>query len=86
MLKAAAIPQQGDLWPYAESTFSLWKECGRRIQAQPNKIFSRMVIGSSTVDLLWILPAKQKAQTKGAVLGILDNQVILIADIFRGGL
>ena len=35
--------------------------------------FSRMVMGFSAVDLLWTLPAKQKAQTKGAVLGILDK-------------
>ena len=36
------------------------------------KRFSRMVIDSSTVDLLCTLQAKQKAQKKGALLSILD--------------
>ena len=44
--------------------------------SRETKRFSRMVISSSAVDLLWTLPAKQRPQTKGAVLGILNKNGI----------
>ena len=57
--------------------------CGKSVGGEPTTLqtrigketerFSRMVIGSWAVDLLSTLPAKQKAQTKGTVLGILNK-------------
>ena len=46
--------------------------------------FLRMVIGCSSVNLFLILPARQKALTKGAILGILNKKRLFHTALNRG--